>query len=288
MTEENQDKPTEAERWLMQAWTTRLTEVLEAMSGERPQVQAEAGAGEPSGGGEAIWWKQTLDLADNAFVLVGAPEATWMALGKRSLQAAGVEDGAKEDFQATYEELLQQALAGLAQSIGGQANKEVTCTEKEQLSTPPEAPLTLVNVAYPGQEPLPLYIVFSPELRAALMPAEPAGQPRVEIPAEQTKGPLHSSAAPSTAASGSQTVELLLDVELPVSVSFGRAYLPLRDVLKLSSGSIVELNRSVSDPVEVIVNNCVIARGDVVVVDGNYGVRVTQIISRQERLRTLN
>ena len=75
---------------------------------------------------------------------------------------------------------------------------------------------------------------------------------------------------------------------MPVSVSFGRAYLPLRDVLKLSSGSIVELNRSVSDPVEVIVNNCVIARGDVVVVDGNYGVRVTQIISRQERLRTLN
>jgi flagellar motor switch protein FliN/FliY len=49
----------------------------------------------------------------------------------------------------------------------------------------------------------------------------------------------------------------------------------------------VELNRAVSEPVEVIVNNCVIARGEVVVVDGNYGVRIIQILSRRERLRTL-
>jgi flagellar motor switch protein FliN/FliY len=86
----------------------------------------------------------------------------------------------------------------------------------------------------------------------------------------------------------SKTFELLLDVELPVSVSFGRAQVPLKDVLKLTTGSIVELNRSVLEPVEVIVNNCVIARGEVVVVEGNFGVRVHQVVSRQERLRTLN
>jgi flagellar motor switch protein FliN/FliY len=84
-----------------------------------------------------------------------------------------------------------------------------------------------------------------------------------------------------------RTIDLLYDVELPVSVSFGRAHLPLKEVLKLTSGSIVELNRSVSEPVEIIVNNCVIARGEVVVVDGNYGVRIVQILSRRERLRTL-
>jgi flagellar motor switch protein FliN/FliY len=78
-----------------------------------------------------------------------------------------------------------------------------------------------------------------------------------------------------------------MEVELPVSVSFGRAQIALRDVLKLTSGSIVELNRTISDPVEIIVNNCVIARGEVVVVDGNYGVRIHQVISREERLRTL-
>ncbi len=82
-------------------------------------------------------------------------------------------------------------------------------------------------------------------------------------------------------------MDLLLDVELPVSVSFGRAQLALKDLLKLTSGSIVELNRTISEPVEVIVNNCVIARGEVVVVDGNYGIRIQEIVSRQERLRTL-
>ena len=85
----------------------------------------------------------------------------------------------------------------------------------------------------------------------------------------------------------STTLDLLMEVELPVSVSFGRAQLPLRDVLKLNSGSIVELNRTISDPVEIIVNNCVIARGEVVVVEGNYGVRIQHVISREERLRTL-
>ncbi|MGD1090960.1 MAG: FliM/FliN family flagellar motor switch protein [Bryobacteraceae bacterium] len=58
--------------------------------------------------------------------------------------------------------------------------------------------------------------------------------------------------------------------------------------MKLTTGSVVELNRAVSEPVEVIVNNCVIARGEVVVVEGNFGVRIQQVISRQERLRTLN
>ena len=57
--------------------------------------------------------------------------------------------------------------------------------------------------------------------------------------------------------------------------------------MKLSSGSIVELSRSVSEPVELIVNNCVIARGEVVVIEGNYGIRIDEIISPQERLRTL-
>ena len=83
------------------------------------------------------------------------------------------------------------------------------------------------------------------------------------------------------------TMELLLDVELPVSISFGKTEIPMKDVLKLTTGSIVELNRGVSEPVEVLVNHCLIARGEVVVVEGNYGVRIQQIISRQDRLRSV-
>ena len=79
-------------------------------------------------------------------------------------------------------------------------------------------------------------------------------------------------------------MSVLLDVQLPVSISFGRTYMPLKEVMKLTSGSAVELDRKPDDEVEVIVNNCVIARGEVVVVEGNYGVRITEIISREQRM----
>lgn len=81
-----------------------------------------------------------------------------------------------------------------------------------------------------------------------------------------------------------ETLNLLLDVELPVSILFGKTQMPLQQVLKWTPGSIVELQCEVNEPVEVVVNNCVIARGEVVVVDGNYGVRVQQIVSRAQRL----
>jgi flagellar motor switch protein FliN/FliY len=99
--------------------------------------------------------------------------------------------------------------------------------------------------------------------------------------------PDSTEIAVTGAAPASKTFDLLLEVELPVSVSFGRTQVPLRDALKLSTGSILELNRAITEPVEIIVNNCVIARGEVVVVEGNFGVRIQEVVSRQERLRTL-
>lgn len=86
---------------------------------------------------------------------------------------------------------------------------------------------------------------------------------------------------------GGRSLDLLMDVELPVSVSFGKAEIPLKDALKLTSGSVVELDRSVGDLVDIVVNNCVIARGEVVVIENNFGVRVVEVASRQERVGTL-
>lgn len=75
---------------------------------------------------------------------------------------------------------------------------------------------------------------------------------------------------------------VLLEVEVPVSISFGRCRLALKDVLKLTSGSIVELDRAVEDDVDVIVNNRVVARGEVVSADGNYAVRIREVVGRKE------
>ena len=91
-------------------------------------------------------------------------------------------------------------------------------------------------------------------------------------------GTESDSQEPATPEPGiSHAAPLLMGVKLPIRVLLGRTQLSLRDVSQLSSGSVVELDCSPNDPVEVIVNDKVIAHGEVVVVAGNYGVRITQI-----------
>jgi flagellar motor switch protein FliN/FliY len=75
----------------------------------------------------------------------------------------------------------------------------------------------------------------------------------------------------------SYNLNLVMDVELNVSLRFGQRRLPLSDILELSSGSIVELDRMVDEPVELYLDGKLIARGEAVIVDGNYGLRVTEI-----------
>jgi flagellar motor switch protein FliN len=86
---------------------------------------------------------------------------------------------------------------------------------------------------------------------------------------------------------GSVNMDLLLDVELPVTVLFGYSEMALKDVLKLGTGSVIELDKSVNDPVTIIVNHKTIAKGEVVMVDGNYGVRVLEVQSTADRIRSL-
>lgn len=75
-----------------------------------------------------------------------------------------------------------------------------------------------------------------------------------------------------------ENLDLLSGVELPVTLCFGRRRLRLREVLELNAGSVVELDRQVEDPVELLLEGRVIARGEVVVVDGNYGLRVLEVV----------
>ncbi len=88
-------------------------------------------------------------------------------------------------------------------------------------------------------------------------------------------------------ATGHWNIDLLLDVELPISVSFGNSEMQLKDVLKLGAGSVIELDKSVNDPVAIIVNHKPIAKGEVVMVDGNYGVRILEVESTADRIRSL-
>ena len=80
----------------------------------------------------------------------------------------------------------------------------------------------------------------------------------------------------------------LLDVQLAVSIRFGETEMLLEDVIKLGIGSVIELNSAVDDPVELIVNGRCFARGEVVTVDAFYGIKIMEITSVGERIKSVN
>jgi len=81
---------------------------------------------------------------------------------------------------------------------------------------------------------------------------------------------------------------LLMDVQLPVAIRFGETEMILEEIVKLGVGSVIELNCGMDQPVELIVNNRILARGEVVTVDGFYGIKVTEITTAGERFKSLN
>jgi flagellar motor switch protein FliN len=87
---------------------------------------------------------------------------------------------------------------------------------------------------------------------------------------------------PSVRSSASPAAPLLMGVKLPIRVLMGRTQLPLREIARLGGGSVVELNCSPDSPVDIIVNDRLIAQGEIVVVGGNYGVRITRIASSSQ------
>jgi flagellar motor switch protein FliN/FliY len=140
-----------------------------------------------------------------------------------------------------------------------------------------------LEITFPESAAITTYFSFPAGLLAQLQTSDPHAAPEE---AGAAKTPAASGDVAVVSPALSRTFDVLLDVSMPVSVSFGRTEMMIKEVLKLTTGSIVELDRNVTEPVDLIVNDRVIARGEVVVVDGNYGVRIHEIVSLQERFRS--
>lgn len=80
--------------------------------------------------------------------------------------------------------------------------------------------------------------------------------------------------------SASSSIDLLKDVPLTITAELGRTKMMVKDILKLGAGSVIELEKEAGDPVDILVNNKLIAKGEVVEVDGNFGVRITEVMNR--------
>jgi flagellar motor switch protein FliN/FliY len=138
-----------------------------------------------------------------------------------------------------------------------------------------------------------LRLVPEPKLSAEPRPStQPeAAQPEaVSQPGSQTTSQPNtqpSSAAALTSQSSNRNLDLLLDIELGVTLRFGSRQMLLQDIIELCSGSVVELDRRVEQPVDLLIDGHLIAQGEVVIVEGNYGLRVTQVAGQSEKIACL-
>ena len=264
--------------WLLERWLERLTGVIESMTEEHPSMAWQMDGDDELGEG-ALILEQSFANAPEPMLWLGVPAAVHQDLGGRVLAIAGLETSEVEENRATCLEIIEQSLAGLAGAMNQRMAREISREQTKPCSFFPSG-LAVIRVVASFSEKVfaPIWIAFSPAL-VSWIDAKP-------IEAKAPDGPVKENKLERSSPTNSRTFELLLDVALPVSVSFGKAELAVKEVLKLTTGSIVELNRSVSEPVDIIVNGCIIARGEVVVVEGNYGVRINNIVSRTERLRT--
>jgi flagellar motor switch protein FliN/FliY len=83
------------------------------------------------------------------------------------------------------------------------------------------------------------------------------------------------------------SLDIVMDIPVQLTVELGRTRLPIRTLVQLAQGSVVELERLAGEPLDVLVNGCLIAQGEVVVVNEKFGIRLTDVIGPDERLRRL-
>lgn len=219
------------------------------------------------------------------------------------------------DSRDALAETFNQSMGSANQTLSEQAGETLSISNVEIFSVPPgdAAALEAITGAGPfldiplgtAQDSLKTTIhVLLPEPLAAQLrrklgleaEAEPA--PVKAAPAA-APAPVPAAAQPTVVATRASmpspmaapvdqgNLDLLLDIELPLMVRMGQTEMQLGELLKLTPGSILELNRAADAPVELLVNNKQIAKGEVVVVDGNFAFRITEIESPAARIRSL-
>jgi flagellar motor switch protein FliN len=87
---------------------------------------------------------------------------------------------------------------------------------------------------------------------------------------------------------GAQDLDLILDIPVALTVELGRTRIPIKHILQLAQGSVIELEALAGEPMDVLVNGCLIAQGEVVVVNEKFGIRLTDIVTPSERMRRVN
>ena len=174
------------------------------------------------------------------------------------------------DQKAGWGELLREVADAAAGELLARTGKNCRVEKFEEIAG--ESKVSRAFQLKSGERSLP--ILVRDEVRSHKPAAQPAAKP-ADVPAQAPPAGL------------SPGMNLLLDVELEVSLRFGCKELLLGEILDLGPGDVVQLDRNVADPVDLIVGDKIVARGEVVLVNGNFGLRVTEVASPRKRLESI-
>lgn len=230
-----------------------------------------------------------------------------------------------EKLSDNQQEQLGAAMSGVARGLanaltnrtGSTIELESHTTHLGVISLPPVFALadSVVEVtmalSIPDVLDSEIVFMFTPEMVQALAPNETKqndvalSDSELEAMLSQFGGPMEAPPEPTSAGSAPTSgafsnmlvtgpdamlprgIDMILDIPLDITVELGRVRMLIKDVLELASGSIVELDRVAGEPIDVLVNGRLIARGEVVVIEDNFGIRLTEIISPADRLAGL-
>ncbi len=284
------------------AWAEAIARGLEAETAERfpgkgtfsrqpgREVDLAAALQELEGEVNAVEIRFLEGAEGNVLVLV--PRREFIRLGRALLdRPVDGDDVLSPEIMSASLGFFGKAMERAALELGRTAGRAVRCGAPELLDPEgnraavlPLAPSYESALGLRGALSLDPSAVFAFDLLVQRQLLDSWGRTAAARTAPQpgTRPPSPADHPPSH-----WNMDLILDVELGVVVSFGQTRMPLRDVLKLGVGSVIELDKGVNDPVAVIVNDKRVATGEVVMVDGNYGVKILEVESTADRIRSL-
>ncbi len=207
-------------------------------------------------------------------------------------EITGLDDNMVGDVRPILESIVQ----GICVAVGNVRNEAIVATglstRFQIFSFPPNLQkgddIVRTNIAFTGDGfSGSATWLFDSETAHAITGIQMRDEEATPFPGLGS-GDAGSSSGGARPSGDDNGLDLLMDIPLEISVELGRVKMLVKDVVELGPGSIVEINKAAGEPVDVLVNGRLVARGEVVVIDDNFGVRITEILSPQDRLVKLN
>src|SRR6266849_2400711 len=280
-TELRSELRSELRNWC-EAWKTCLQNVLSQVSGQPAAFEISS---QPVPAGDSdVWYTVVAGGAVHGEMTLRLPAASGTRLAQKFLsEGEPAAEGITPEHKEALEELLRQiaglAATALAPTAGGEVQFHLSASAAPSWSSDAIACLHTRDEA---GIPITIEIQISPALAAELQPrvqpAPPAQTSPRPSPQPSPQPPSQPSPPPSILPPPSSSYRRLMDVGLDVKLRFGTRRMLLRDVLALSAGVVVELDNALHSPVDLLLDGRLIAQGEVVIVDGKYGLRITDVV----------